>query len=90
MNSKTTQQAKPAMTHRERLLAVLNDQPYDRLPIVHFGYWTETLQKWVAEGHLTADEIHGCEDGNAVDRALADKLGFDFNWQCMFNASNAK
>ena len=87
MNSKTTQQAKPAMTHRERLLAVLNNQPYDRLPIVHFGYWTETLQKWVAEGHLTADEIHGCEDGNAVDRALADKLGFDFNWQCMFNAN---
>lgn len=47
------------MTHRERTLAVLKYQPYDRLPIVHFGYWGETLQKWVEEGHLRAEEIIG-------------------------------
>ena len=31
---------------------LLNYQTYDRLPIVHFGFWEETLEKWVAEGHL--------------------------------------
>ena len=41
------------MNHRERALAVLNYQPYDRLPIVHFGYWNETLDKWAEEGHIT-------------------------------------
>ena len=73
------------MTHRERALAVLRYQPYDRLPIVHFGYWGETLQKWCAEGHLSQDDIQGYGDGNAVDAALAAKLGFDFNWQHMFS-----
>lgn len=72
------------MNHRERTLAVLRYQPYDRLPIVHFGYWRETLQKWAAEGHLTAEEAKGQADGNAIDQAIAAKLGFDYNWQTMF------
>jgi hypothetical protein len=75
------------MNHRERTLAVLRYQPYDRLPIVHFGYWGETLQKWVDEGHLRADEVKGSGDGNEVERALSAKLGFDFNWQNMFYAN---
>ncbi len=37
------------MTNRERAKAVLRYQEYDRLPVVHFGYWGETLQKWAAE-----------------------------------------
>lgn len=73
-----------AMTNREAALAVLNYQPYDRLPIVHFGYWYETLQKWCDEGHLTPEQIAGWADGNAVDVALNDAIGFDFNWQSMF------
>lgn len=72
------------MTNRERALAVLNYRSYDRMPVVHFGYWWETLEKWVAEGHLTAEDIAGHGDGNAVDDALAAKIGFDFNWQSMF------
>jgi uroporphyrinogen decarboxylase len=73
------------MNHRERTLAVLRYQPYDRLPIVHFGFWGETLDKWVAEGHVTADEVTGSGDGNDVERRLTAKLGFDFNWQTMFS-----
>lgn len=73
-----------AMNHRERTLAVLRYQPYDRLPIVHFGYWGETLQKWAAEGHITQEEADKHGDGNKVDEAIAAKLGFDFNWQTMF------
>jgi hypothetical protein len=68
-------------------LAVLRYQPYDRLPLVHFGYWGETLQKWVEEGHLTPGEIKGFGDGNEVERALSAKLGFDFTWQNMFFAN---
>jgi uroporphyrinogen decarboxylase len=72
------------MTNRERTLAVLNYQPYDRLPIVHFGYWTETVQKWHQEGHLTAEEAAGYWDNSPADISIAHKLGFDFNWQSMF------
>ena len=72
------------MTNRERALAVLRYESYDRLPIVHFGYWDETLEKWVREGHLRPEDVRGHGDGNHVDRALARKMGFDFNWQTMF------
>jgi len=72
------------MNNRERTSAMLHDQPYDRLPVVHFGYWRQTLEKWVAQGHLSAAEIAGWGDGNAVDRALSARLGFDFDWQTMF------
>ena len=68
------------MTHRERALAVLHYQPYDRLPIVHFGYWRETLEKWARQGHIAEEDAEGWADGNTVDVRLAEKLGFDFNW----------
>jgi hypothetical protein len=71
------------MTHTQRALAVLRYEDYDRLPIVHFGYWRETLNKWNSEGHITADEAEGQHDGNEYDRLIAEKLGFDFNWQNM-------
>ena len=68
------------MTNRERMKAVLNYQPYDRMPVVHFGYWNETLDKWVAEGHLKQEEVEGWGDNNASDKLIAKKLGFDCNW----------
>ena len=72
------------MTNRERALAVLNYQHYDRLPIVHFGFWKETLAKWHKEGHLTAEEASGWSDGTPIDKTIGDKLGFDFNWYNCF------
>jgi hypothetical protein len=68
------------MNHRERVLAVLNYQAYDHLPLVHFGFWTETLEKWAQEGHITLQEALGWGDGNDIDRTLGAQLGFDFNW----------
>lgn len=68
------------MNNRERALAVLNYEKYDRLPIVHFGYWGELLQKWRAEGHLTEEEAGRYGDGNSYDFALCERLGFDFCW----------
>jgi len=75
------------MTNRERTLALLRYQAYDRLPIVHFGYWGETLQKWAEEGHLSKEEIDGVWDGSPSEIALSAKLGFDFNWQNMFGGN---
>jgi uroporphyrinogen decarboxylase len=75
------------MNHRERALAVLNYQPYDRLPIVHFGYWDETLDKWALEGHITKRDAALWRDGNDTDRKIGDMLGFDFGWSSAFGAN---
>ena len=73
------------MTHRTRTMAVLHYAPYDRLPIVHFGFWHETLEKWAAEGHITQEEATSWADGNVVDSNLSVKLGFDANWYNTFS-----
>ncbi|MBT3275289.1 MAG: hypothetical protein HN368_19195 [Spirochaetales bacterium] len=77
------------MNHTQRALAVLRYEEYDRLPIVHFGYWRETLSKWRSEGHLTIEEEEGHQDGNSFDRSVSGKLGFDFNWQQMFQTNTS-
>jgi len=46
---------KDQMTTRERVQAVLNFQPFDRLPVVEWaGWWDQTLRRWHTEG-LPAD-----------------------------------
>jgi hypothetical protein len=61
------------MNDRQRAMAILNYEDFDRLPLVHFAFWDETVQKWVQEGHLTPEEGR---DHDLVGR----KLGFDFDW----------
>lgn len=68
------------MNNRQRVKAILNYRNYDRMPVVHFGYWKKTLEKWMQEGHITEDEARGWGDGNQYDLSIAKKLGFDFNW----------
>jgi hypothetical protein len=76
------------MNNRERVKAILNYQSYDRMPVVHFGYWIETLQKWCSEGHLKPEQIIDVWDGGANDKLIGKKLGFDFNWYtCQFSKS---
>ena len=75
------------MNHRQRALAVLNYQPYDRLPIVHFGFWGDTLTKWARQGHITMQQARDWEDGNYVDQDIGHKLGFDFNWYSVFGCN---
>ena len=76
------------MTHRERLNAVLHYQPYDALPIVHFGFLAETLAKWASEGHITDEQARGYADGNAIDLEMCEKLGFDFDYHTLFTPSS--
>ncbi len=73
------------MTNRERIMAVLNYRKPDRLPIVHFGFWHETLEKWAAEGHISAEEAKNWGDGNPTDAAITAKLGFDCNYYSCFH-----
>ncbi len=68
------------MNNAERLKAILNYQDYDRMPVVHFGFWPETLQKWQKEGHITKSEAEKWIDGNRQDFSISEKLGFDFNY----------
>lgn len=64
------------MNHRERVMAILHYEDYDVLPVVHFGFWKETLDAWKAQGHLTEDE--------ASEHPAATKLGFDIGWYASF------
>lgn len=73
------------MNLRENTTAILQYQPYERLPIVHFGFWKETLEKWANEGHITHKEARGWGDGNSHDASIEQKLGFDFNWFSCFH-----
>ena len=77
------------MNIRENTLAVLHYEPYERLPILHFGYWAETLEKWAEEGHITWEEAKNWADGNAADLSIAKKLGFDANWSTCFGGNSA-
>ena len=64
-------------------------QPFDRLPLVHFGFWVQTLEKWYRERHLTLEEVEGWVHGDAYnpyDRTVSAKLGFDYNWYSCFAA----
>jgi hypothetical protein len=74
-------------TNRERLNAILHYQDYDRMPIMHFGFWQETLEKWVKEGYLAPEEIapilnrgNNSMDGSEAELKIAQKLGFDDNF----------
>ena len=79
------------MTFRENASAILHYQPFEKLPVVSFGYWSETVQKWADEGHITREEADGyCRfgDNGEGDRAIMKKLGFDFNWNSCVGAAS--
>jgi len=65
---------------REDTMAILHYQPYRKFPIVHFGFWGETIEKWQREGHLTADEATRIWDNSPNEQRLGERLGFDYNW----------
>jgi len=67
------------MNHTEATLAILNYQPSDHLPVVHFGWWKETLEKWVQEGHLASD-ADGSFNRNLAWKEASEKQGFDYGW----------
>ncbi|MEI7634494.1 MAG: uroporphyrinogen decarboxylase family protein [bacterium] len=45
------------MNHRERFRAVMNYEPFDRVPALYFGTWPETLTRWLSEGLASEGDI---------------------------------
>ena len=68
------------MTNRENALAILNYENYEKVPVVHFGYWQETVDKWHSEGHVPADKVKNWDWVSA-------ELGFDFGWDQSISVS---
>ncbi len=73
------------LNNRQRILAVLNDENYDRLPIVHFGFLEETLERWEREGHIKRADLPNIGDGSPDEDKLSSLLGFDCNYHCVFS-----
>ncbi len=69
-----------AMNHRDRLKAVMHYEPYDRIPVVSFGFWEETLQKWKAEGYPLRDPVFDRYMDDHEYEQINRQLGFDYNW----------
>jgi len=68
------------MTNRECVQAILHYQPCDRIPVVSFGFWTETLRKWRDEGHIPPHMVYDRPMADVEYDAVNAMLGFDFNW----------
>lgn len=73
------------MTNRERILAVLRYQEYDRLPVLHFGFLRATLEKWEAEGHIDLAKLDPVGDATPGEEELSRLLGFDGNYHRVFH-----
>ena len=61
-------------------MAILHYEKYDHFPVVSFGYWNETLEKWAAEGHITQEEADGYAkqgDNSPADNSVMKRLGAD-------------
>lgn len=69
-----------AMTNRERALNILHFENADRMPAVHFGYWTELLKEWAEQGKIDPELAVGNYDGSPKEAELDRIIGWDFNW----------
>ena len=74
-----------ALTPREIVRRILHYEGTRPMPVVHFGFWTDTVQVWADQGHITREQANGWGDNNEHDRAIGDMLGFDFNWLSCFS-----
>jgi len=76
------------MTTREKIMAILNYEKTDQFPLIHFGYWAETLEKWRDEGYITPELFARCSgDNSSGEREVSKMLGFDFDWQPSISAN---
>ncbi|NLW51137.1 MAG: hypothetical protein GXY85_09905 [Candidatus Brocadiaceae bacterium] len=62
----------PPLTGRERIARILRREPVDRIGLFE-SFWGDTRKKWIAEGHVRADED------------LPTHFGFDISTHWPFN-----
>jgi hypothetical protein len=75
---------KNSINHREAMEAIFEYRANDYLPIVHFGFWKEILEKWFQQGYLSMEQTEQWTDGTAIDIEIGRKLRFEFNWMNYF------
>ena len=69
------------MTTRERCMNILHYKNADRMPAVHFGYWTELLLEWAEQGYFSKEfALAAAYDASPAQRELDKILGWDCNW----------
>ncbi len=66
------------MTNKERVNAILHYENFNSVPVVHFGFWHETYQKFEREGHIKA--FNDSEKQHYSEENTAALLGFDMGW----------
>ena len=77
------------MNNRERFLNILEGKEVDRMTAVHFGYWSELLQEWAEQGHISRKLAEKCRDGNHYDRMLDKMLGWDCAYTCLAGSNTS-
>ncbi|MBR5453691.1 MAG: hypothetical protein IKV54_06395 [Clostridia bacterium] len=77
------------MTNRERAINILHYKDADRLPAVHFGYWSELLDEWAEQGKIPRELAGDYFDGSWKDKELDKLIGWDFNWEYAEYTNNA-
>lgn len=75
------------MTNKERVQAIMHDKNYDRMPVVSFGFWTQTLRKWRDEGHISPERVYERPMSDWEYDEINRELGFDFNWNTLYGIS---
>ena len=73
---------------REDAMAILHYQDYEKLPLVHFGFWDETIEHWRDQGHITPEDALSVFDSSPNEKKLCARLGFDFNWYSTVGGRN--
>jgi uroporphyrinogen decarboxylase len=77
------------MNNIERMQNILRYQPVDRLPAVHFGYWSELIDEWIEQRHMSGNLSNARYDGSPECVELDKILGWDFDYQTMVGAVNS-
>lgn len=68
-----------AMSPRERFRRTLHFEPVDRIPLMDFGFWHETIEQWQRQGLPESLAKGTKEDQPAVTRYF----GMDPGWTCL-------
>lgn len=77
------------MTNRERAMNLLHYKAVDRMPAVHFGYWSDLIHEWGEQGKIPKELAENHANGNEWDRKLDKLIGWDFGWCPAYGANNS-
>ena len=67
---------------------ILHFKDVDRIPAVHFGYWSELVVEWAEQGKIPMEIALKRGDSNAYDKELDRIIGWDFNWHNVKDFAN--